>query len=133
MSQYEEYYIENKGEYYREISTTSFLAGVLFCKKEINIISEYSKLEKDFEKKYKMSVTGQESLDVSIVVQGNKIRLLDDYNKVINVNGRLMDVRSYLYSLTIPEVREYFDIEEPKTNTFLNYWRYMFSKKEKTK
>lgn len=133
MSEYEEYYIENDGDYYREISTTSFLAGVLFCKKEIDLMSEYSKLEKDFEKKYRISVTGQECLNVSVVVQGSKIKLLDDYSKVINVSGRLMDVRSYLYSLTTPEVREYFDIEEPRTNTFANYWRYIFSKKNKTK
>jgi len=133
MSQYEEYYIEDNGEYYREIPTSSFLAGILFCKNKIDFMTEYSKLQEDFERKYRISVSGQESLAVKIAVEGTTIRLVDDYNKVINVNGRVMDVRSYLYSLTTPEVREYFDIEEPRTNIFSNYWRYIFSKKNKTK
>lgn len=133
MLQYEEYYIEDNGDYYREIPTSSFLAGVLFCKNKIDFMTEYSKLQEDFERKYKIAVSGQESLGVKIAVEGTTIRLIDDYNKVINVNGRVMDVRSYLYSLTTPEVRDYFGIEEPRTNTISNYWRYIFSNKSKTK
>ena len=133
MSQYEKSYIENNGEYYREISTTSFLAGVLFCKKRIDLVNEYAKLEKDFEVKYGIMINSQEYFDVNIVIRNLVIELVDDYDKVINVNGKLMDVRSYLYSLTTPEVREYFGINEPRSNVILNHLRYVFSKKNKTK
>lgn len=133
MSQYEEYYIENEGEYYREISTNSFLAGILFCKNSVDFVSEYNKLQEDFENKYRVSVVGQEDLIVNVIVEGTKIRLVDDYNKIINVNGKIMNVRSYLYSLTTPEIREYFSIEQPRNNTLKNYWTFIFNKKGKTK
>ena len=133
MSQNEEYYIENDGDYFREISTNSFLAGIFFCKNKIEYFSEYSKLKDDFEKKYHVSVVGQEDLDVSIVVEGTSIRLIDDYSDIINFNGKIMDVRTYLYLLTTSEIREYFDIKEPKNNIFKNYWNYFFDKKNKRK
>ena len=56
--------------------------------------------------------------DVIDFIQSNGSKY--DYNKIINVNGRIMSVRSYLYSLTSNEVREYFNIEEPKNNIIRN-------------
>lgn len=133
MSQNEEYYIENDGDYFREISTNSFLAGIFFCKNSIDFINEYSKLQEDFENKYKVSVIGQEDLAVKIIVEGTKIRLVDDYDKIIKINGKIMNVRSYLYSLTTPEVKEYFGIEEFRNITLKNCWSYLFNKKGKRK
>lgn len=133
MSQYEEFYFEMGGDYYREIPTSSFLAGILFCKNEINFLDEYPKLKEDFERIYMVSVVGPEDLAVELVVQGTSIRLMDDYNKIIKVHGKVMNVRSYLYSLTTVEVRDYFDIQQPRNNTLKNYWNYLFNKKRKTK
>ena len=133
MSQNEEYYIENDGDYFREISTSSFLAGILFCKNSIDFMNEYFKLQEDFERKYKVSIIGQEDLAVNVIVEGTIIRLVDDYNKIISVNKKFMSVRNYLYSLTTPEVREYFGIEETKNSTLTNRWGYLFGKKNKTK
>jgi len=121
MLEREDYFIENDSEYFREIPASSFLAGIFFCKSEIEYLSEYVKLLTDFEEKYLLTITGQDDLQVKLVVEGTTIKLVDDYNKIINVNGKLMTVRSYLYSLTTDEVREYFQIEEPKNNTIKNY------------
>ena len=133
MSQNEEYYIENDGDYFREISTNSFLAGILFCKNSIDFMNEYCKLQEDFENKYKLSVVGQEDLAVNVIVEGTKIRLVDDYDKIINIDGKIMNVRNYLYSLTTPEVRKYFGIEESRNITLKNYWNYIFNKNGKRK
>ena len=96
-------------------------------------MNEYFKLQEDSENKYKVSVVGQEDLFVNIIVEGTKIRLVDDYNQIININGKIMNVRSYLYSLTIPEVKEYFGIEESRNITSKNCWGYLFNKKRKRK
>lgn len=133
MSQYNRYNIDIEGDYFREISTNSFLAGILYCKKSIDFMNEYFKLQEDFENKYKISVVGQEDLNVNIVVEGTSIRLIDDYEKIININGKKMSVRSYLYSLTTPEVREYLNIEEPINTIKKNYWNFLFDNKRKTK
>lgn len=133
MPQYEEYYIEKEGEYYREISTDSFLAGILLCKNTINYLSEYWKLIEAFENNYQVSVVGQENLVVNIVVQDTTIRLVDDYDKIICVNGEYIDVRSYLYSLASDEVKEFFGLKEPKRKSLKKYLDYLSVKKGRRK
>ncbi len=135
MSQYNDYYTENDMEPYRELSEDSFLAGILFCKNEVDYIKEYSKLKEDFEKQYKVEMVGgrQENLNLNIVVEGTNIKLVDDYDKIICVNGKYIDVRSYLYSLTSDEVRKYFGLQQQKQDLFKKYWKYLFVRKGRRK
>lgn len=132
MSQQEEYYIENSGSYYRQEPTDSFLAGLLFCYKTIDY-SDYIRLKIEFERKYEVEVVDREDLMVKLVAYGTTINLVDDYDDVLQVDGKYITVKYYLYSLTSKEVRDFLDLKEPKENSIKNYLRYIKKSLEQKK
>lgn len=94
-----------------EESFISFLAGVLYTRKSINNY-EFMRLMRGFEEKYNVSLVGYDNILILICSDDKRIYLKDDFDDRLLINGNLITVKDYLYSLTTDKVREYFDIAE---------------------
>ena len=87
---------QNEENYYEEVSFNSFLAGVLLTRRVVSF-RELRDLENSFVNMYNVKISGLDNLIVRVVFEGENIRLVNDYNDVINVNGKLITVSDYLF------------------------------------
>jgi len=76
-------------------------------------------------------ISDNNDLCVSIYLEDIKIKLNNEYNDVVLVNGKKICVGDYLYSFTTPIVRKYFnipDLELLSTNKFILFKNRPFSR-----
>lgn len=98
-----------------DIFLSSFIAGALYQNKKI----EYSYFGFIITSFYKINKVNIEEPDCDcdklskfVGFHDNFIILLKDYNDAITIDGKEISVRDYLYKLTTPLVRNYFNIPE---------------------
>ena len=104
------------------VSFNSFLAGVLLTRTKISNFIFFNLLN-SFEKTYNVSVISEGNLcdeesDIylPIYLDDTSIVLRKNYDDILTINGKRMTVKDYLYGLTCPEVREYFNILKKGSN-----------------
>ena len=108
-----------------EESFNSFLAGMLLTRNRISNLAFFERLN-CFQNVYKVDVisSGEDIRLPYIYLDDNEIRLLKNIDEDFLIDGRSMNIRSYLYSFTTPRVRDFFGIphvkiEEKKRNPFV--------------
>lgn len=97
------------------ISFNSFLAGVLLTRSEISNF-EFFEILGIFEKNYAITSEDEENdIYLPICLSNKSISLIKKYDDIIVVDGKKTTVRNYLYGITTPEVREFFNIPHNKS------------------
>jgi len=91
-------------------SFNAFLAGVLLTRNCINNF-EFFTLMNNFEEIYSVDIVSDErDICIPLYLDDVKIKLNNELNDVIVINGKKIFVRDYLYMFTTPKVREFFNI-----------------------
>ena len=102
-----------------------YLAGLLLTRNRISNFAFFERLNY-FQHIYNVDITGYgEDIRLPyIYLDDNEIRLLASLDEDFYLDGKLVSIRSYLYSFTTPRVRDFFKIphmqvEEKKNNPFI--------------
>jgi len=101
------------GESRYEESFTSFLAGVLYTRRAISNL-EFFELMNRFENMYDVTIYSGEDIKIPIYLEDRGISLRKNYDDMVIVDNKKITVGNYLYSVTTPNVREFFGIPDIK-------------------
>jgi len=101
------------GESRYEESFTSFLAGVLYTRRAISNL-EFFELMNRFENMYDVTIYSGEDIKIPIYLEDRGISLRKNYDDIVIDDNKKITVGNYLYSVTTPNVREFFGIPDIK-------------------
>lgn len=95
-----------------DVFFSSFIAGALYENRRIENIN-FGYLLSDFCNVNDVDVgDDDEKIDSIVELDDKSIYLTREYDDIIIINGQKMTLKEYLYSLTTPIVRKYFNIPE---------------------